>query len=80
VGGFAPARLRSRREVHVELVRHPNEILSTSSISSSSWRWVAAGKAAVRCVAYVPKAALIRGADSDEYHYSLTVPRKGSRP
>ncbi len=29
-----------------------------------------------RRVAHVPKAALIRGADSDEYHYSLTVPRK----
>jgi [ribosomal protein S5]-alanine N-acetyltransferase len=33
-----------------------------------------------RRVAYVPKAALIRGAASDEYHYSLTVPRKSSRP
>ena len=31
-------------------------------------------------VAYVPKAALIRGADSDEYHYSLIVPRESRRP
>jgi RimJ/RimL family protein N-acetyltransferase len=30
-------------------------------------------------VAYVPKAAMIRGADSDEYRYSLAVPRKSSR-
>src|SRR5882672_523389 len=31
-------------------------------------------KLGFRRVAYVPKAALIRGADSDEYRYSLTVP------
>lgn len=33
-------------------------------------------KLGFRRVAYVPRAALIRGADSDEYHYSLAVPRK----
>jgi RimJ/RimL family protein N-acetyltransferase len=31
-------------------------------------------------VAFVPKAALIRGADSDEYRYSLTTPRTKSPP
>lgn len=32
-------------------------------------------KLGFRRVAHVPKAALIRGVDSDEYRYSLTVPR-----
>jgi RimJ/RimL family protein N-acetyltransferase len=36
-------------------------------------------KLGFRRVAHVPKAALIRGTDSDEYRYSLTVSRKGSR-
>lgn len=33
-----------------------------------------------RRLVYVPKAAHIGGSDSDEYHYSLTVPRKSRRP
>jgi len=37
-------------------------------------------KLGFRRVAYVHKAALIRGADCDEYHYSLTLPRRSSRP
>jgi RimJ/RimL family protein N-acetyltransferase len=37
-------------------------------------------KLGFRRVAHVPQAAVIRGADGDEYRYSLTVPRKTSRP
>lgn len=36
-------------------------------------------KLGFRRVAFVPKAALIRGADSDEYRYSLTAPSKATR-
>jgi RimJ/RimL family protein N-acetyltransferase len=35
-------------------------------------------KLGFRRVAFTPKAAQIRGADSDEYRYALTVPRKSA--